>query len=53
MPIAVFSTPTGPRRLGRVFDDALVDLSVAAPGMPDTLIGFLQAGEAARAAMTS
>lgn len=50
MPIALFSTPSGPRRLGKVFGDALVDLSVAAPGLPDTVIGFLAAGDSARAA---
>lgn len=48
MPIAVFSTPSGPRRLGKVFGDALVDLSVAAPDLPDNVIGFLTAGDSAR-----
>lgn len=50
MPIAVFSTNAGPHRLGKVFGDALIDLSVAAPDLPGTIIGFLEGGAAARAA---
>lgn len=46
MPIASFSTG-GPQRLGKVVGDALIDLSVAAPGLPGDMIAFLEAGEAA------
>lgn len=49
MPLAVFSQG-GARRLGKVFGDSLVDLSVAAPSLPDNVIDFLKGGEAARAA---
>jgi 2-keto-4-pentenoate hydratase/2-oxohepta-3-ene-1,7-dioic acid hydratase in catechol pathway len=49
MPIAVFSH-SGRRRLGKVLGDAIVDLSVAAPGLPDTIIDFLKGGEPALAA---
>lgn len=49
MPLAVFSTDSTPR-LGKVFGDGLIDLSVAAPSLPDTIIGFLEAGDDARAA---
>ncbi len=46
MPLALFSDG-GPRRLGKVFGDALVDLSVAAPALPGDVAAFLAAGEAA------
>ena len=46
MPIAVFSD-SGPRRLGKVVGDGLIDLSVAAPGLPDNIIAFLKAGSRA------
>ena len=49
MPLAVFSQG-GARRLGKVFGDALVDLSVAAPDLPDNVIDFLKGGDAALAA---
>lgn len=44
MPIAVFSQDAAPPRLGKVFGDALVDLARAAPRLPGTVIGFLEAG---------
>lgn len=47
MPIAVFSQASGPRRLGKVYDGALIDLSVAAPELPQDMTGFLAAGDAA------
>lgn len=43
MPLAVFSHG-GARRLGKVCGDSLIDLSVAAPDLPDTVIDFLKAG---------
>lgn len=43
MPLAVFSHRGSTPKLGRVFGDHLVDLSVAAD-LPDTVIGFLKAG---------
>ena len=46
MPLAVFSTGDH-MRLGKVFDDHLVDLTVAAPGLPSTVKAFLAAGDAA------
>ncbi|MEH6833001.1 MULTISPECIES: fumarylacetoacetate hydrolase family protein [Falsihalocynthiibacter] len=49
MPIAVFTKNSRPR-LGKVFGDALIDLSVAAPDLPDSIIAFLKAGAPARAA---
>lgn len=52
MPIAVFSD-SRPRRLGKVFGDALIDLSVAAPELPDNIVDFLKAGPQARAAYDS
>lgn len=50
MPIAVFSQADGSRRLGKIFGDILIDLSVAAPDLPADMIGFLSAGEPALAA---
>ena len=47
MPLAVFSQGRGPMRLGKVFQDNLVDLSVADPNLPPTIIEFLRAGAAA------
>lgn len=46
MPIASFSLD-GRTRLGKVFDDYLIDLSSAAPLFPADIIGFLNAGEQA------
>ncbi|MBV9882107.1 MAG: fumarylacetoacetate hydrolase family protein [Sphingomonadaceae bacterium] len=46
MPLAVFSNG-GSRRLGKVFGDALIDLSAAAPSLPGDVVSFLAAGEAA------
>jgi 2-keto-4-pentenoate hydratase/2-oxohepta-3-ene-1,7-dioic acid hydratase in catechol pathway len=46
MPLASFSHQ-GRARLGKVFGDTLVDLSVAAPNLPTTIIDFLAAGDAA------
>lgn len=43
MPLAYFSH-NGSRRLGKVIGDYLLDLSVAAPDLPHTVIAFLQAG---------
>ena len=48
MPLARFSID-GAERLGKVFGDALVDLSVAAPDLPGDVIGFLNGGATARA----
>src|SRR5882672_3127701 len=45
MPLAVFSD-SGPRRLGKVLGDCLVDLAVGAPGLPDNVIDFLKGGQA-------
>lgn len=50
MPLAVFSQANGAPRLGKVIGDSLIDLSVAAQDLPDTVIGFLAAGAPARAA---
>lgn len=47
MPLAVFSQASSPPRLGKVFGDALVDLSRAAPDLPGTVIAFLGAGTGA------
>ncbi len=52
MPIASFSHD-GRARLGKVFKNCLVDLTVATPGLPDTLIGFLEAGPSAVAAFNA
>lgn len=49
MPLAVFSTKSTPR-LGKVFGNALIDLSVAAPDLPSTVVGFLEAEPSARRA---
>ncbi len=49
MPLALFSTD-GRARLGKVVGDALIDLAVAAPGLPHDVIGFLAAGDGAIAA---
>lgn len=48
MPLAVFTQGNEPR-LGKVFGDALIDLSVAAPDLPTTIVGFLEGGNKARA----
>lgn len=47
MPLALFSANSTPR-LGKVFGDALIDLTVAAPGLPETVIDFLKVGSSAR-----
>lgn len=49
MPIAVFSQGAEPR-LGKVFDDALIDLAAADPSIPGDMIAFLEAGAPALAA---
>lgn len=46
MPIALF-THGGRARLGKVFGDELIDLSVAVPQLPQTVKAFLEAGELA------
>ncbi|MFT3722116.1 MAG: fumarylacetoacetate hydrolase family protein [Hyphomonadaceae bacterium] len=43
MPIALFSDAR-PARLGKVFGEAVIDLSVAAPQLPSNLISFLAEG---------
>ncbi|RBP11376.1 2-keto-4-pentenoate hydratase/2-oxohepta-3-ene-1,7-dioic acid hydratase in catechol pathway [Roseiarcus fermentans] len=48
MPIARFSAG-GPPRLGKVFEDFLIDLTVAAPAAPSDLVAFLRMGEEALA----
>src|SRR5262245_19910729 len=52
MPIAVFSD-SGPRRLGKVVDDSIIDLSVSAPALPRTIMDFLAAGDAALEAFSA
>ncbi|MGE0742638.1 MAG: fumarylacetoacetate hydrolase family protein [Hyphomonadaceae bacterium] len=52
MPIAVFSN-SGPRRLGKVIDDTIVDLAIAAPSLPRSIIEFLAAGEEALEAFSA
>ena len=47
MPLAVFSQGDDAPRLGKVFGEGLIDLSVAAPDLPATVIAFLEAGTAA------
>lgn len=47
MPIAAFSTGGPDPRLGKVIDDRLIDLVRAAPELPRTIKGFLEAGEPA------
>ena len=44
MPLAVFSTAGTTPRLGKVFSDAMIDLSVAAPALPSSVREFLAAG---------
>ena len=46
MPLAHFSRD-GRARLGKVFGDRVVDLTVAAPELPATIKAFLEAGETA------
>lgn len=46
MPLAYFDH-AGSRRLGKVVGDRLIDLVVAAPELPPTIRGFLQAGRCA------
>jgi 2-keto-4-pentenoate hydratase/2-oxohepta-3-ene-1,7-dioic acid hydratase in catechol pathway len=46
MPIASFSQGNSAPRLGKVLESGLIDLSAAAPSLPTTMIGFLQAGPA-------
>ena len=48
MPLVYFSYD-GSSRLGKLFGDHVVDLSVAAPELPDTVIAFLEGGEPALA----
>lgn len=50
MPLAVFSHGDGVLKLGKVFGDAVIDLSAAAPDLPADVIRFLQAGVPALAA---
>ena len=45
MPLARFSTANSRPRLGKVFDDVLIDLSVATPDLPSNTRDFLAAGE--------
>jgi hypothetical protein len=40
MPIAIFSAD-GTKRLGKVFEDVLIDLTVAAPDLSGTVMEFL------------
>lgn len=44
MPLASFSTRGDTPRLGKVFGDSLIDLSLVAPELPRDVIGFLNAG---------
>jgi 2-keto-4-pentenoate hydratase/2-oxohepta-3-ene-1,7-dioic acid hydratase in catechol pathway len=53
MPLARFSTASSPPRLGKVFDDVLIDLSVATPDLPSNMRDFLAAGESALDAFRS
>lgn len=46
MPLVHFAH-AGHCRLGKLFGDHVVDLSVVAPHLPDTVIGFLEAGQPA------
>ena len=46
MPLARFSTGGSPR-LGKVFEGGIVDLSVANPGLPGSVIAFLEVGQGA------
>src|SRR5690242_573761 len=46
MPLVYFSHK-GRARLGKLFGDHVVDLSVAAPELPTDIIGFLSAGTSA------
>lgn len=50
MPLASFSHD-GRTRLGKVFGDELIDLSVAAPQLPKTVRAFLEAGQPALEAL--
>lgn len=52
MPLAVISTD-GKMRLAKVFDDIVIDLSIARPALPDTVIAFLEMGAEARALFDS
>ncbi len=47
MPLARFSIDGSSPRLGKVFDEVLIDLSMAAPALPADIKGFLAAGEKA------
>jgi 2-keto-4-pentenoate hydratase/2-oxohepta-3-ene-1,7-dioic acid hydratase in catechol pathway len=47
MPIAAFSTDGTDLRLGKVFDDRIIDLARAAPELPRTIRGFLEEGDSA------
>jgi 2-keto-4-pentenoate hydratase/2-oxohepta-3-ene-1,7-dioic acid hydratase in catechol pathway len=49
MPIASFAHG-GRTRLGKVFKDHVIDLTLAAPSLPGDIIGFLEAGTPAVAA---
>ena len=42
-------TDTGSTRIGILQDDKIVDLAVAAPDLPQEMVGFLEAGEGALA----
>lgn len=49
MPLVNF-VQDGRARLGKLFGDRIVDLSIAAPDLPAAIIEFLEAGDAAVAA---
>lgn len=49
MPLVYFLKDTQ-ARLGKLFDDHVADLSIAAPGLPGDVVGFLAAGGEALAA---
>ena len=48
MPLAAFSVDGGEIRLGKVFGDLIISLPEAAPDLPHSVKGFLEAGAAAR-----
>ena len=50
MPLAVFSRNGTSPRLGKIVGDRVIDLTAAAPSLPQTVIGFLEAGATALAA---
>lgn len=48
MPLAVFSMSGGEKRLGKIFDEQIIDLAEAAPELPGSVKAFLAAGTPAR-----